>query len=511
MSELEKQQEQMLYENTRDLLNSGSTEFLTVDELNYLKKFTNASILNFVRGYSVPGIRDALDFNENIENALQGQLPASSQELMAMYDATCNLAKSPDNTPQTRAHLQNICGRLLNYAKSCKENPFDASTYDNEWVNRHVAFTSNNVENAAPFYIRPNYLLGTIPLPQNALEKSEIFGKDSTIDLMLKELGGVSKNELLAAITLDSLLNGESHARSPESWTFDDYYGRWKKLLKSKFAAGQGAPYQNVYSIYDNYNARIISRYGAMGAYLLDCLERKSRTQENLELMKKLDHTIEDARVRPYTAESPAIPLDYDSNQAILDYYIDLLEANGKDADWLKSLSPGDFRIEFDKLNPLTEDSARVGAATTPSKTGDGSILSVVHVNLNHPSYELAGFSDKLKSDLFHELRHVWQRKQSDWRKLFAENNPIGKTDMDVEVDAFENQFNVDEILGLDDDFHRELKSYNNLKDESEDQKKIDKARYVFFKKKYNEAYKKENGEKSNIYYYKKSPNRDEQ
>lgn len=61
-------------------------------------------------------------------------------------------------------------------------------------------------------------------------------------------------------------------------------------------------------------------------------------------------------------------------------------------------------------------------------------------------------YSNAMKTGLLHELRHVWQRQQDKWKPKFGDGiNTM--TDVDTELDAFENQIPLEKILGIESTF----------------------------------------------------------
>ncbi len=61
-------------------------------------------------------------------------------------------------------------------------------------------------------------------------------------------------------------------------------------------------------------------------------------------------------------------------------------------------------------------------------------------------------YSNAMKTGLLHELRHVWQHLNEPWKSLFGDGiNTM--TDVDTELDAFENQIPLEKILGIESTF----------------------------------------------------------
>lgn len=54
-----------------------------------------------------------------------------------------------------------------------------------------------------------------------------------------------------------------------------------------------------------------------------------------------------------------------------------------------------------------------------------------------------------MKTYLFHELRHAWQLWQNNWKEKFG-GGSSRLTDLDVEVDAYETQYIMEDLLGID-------------------------------------------------------------
>ena len=56
--------------------------------------------------------------------------------------------------------------------------------------------------------------------------------------------------------------------------------------------------------------------------------------------------------------------------------------------------------------------------------------------------------SDRMKSDLLHEFRHVWQRNNPEWSSLYH-SGPNKEHNIDVEFDAYVQQMHFDDLLGI--------------------------------------------------------------
>lgn len=88
--------------------------------------------------------------------------------------------------------------------------------------------------------------------------------------------------------------------------------------------------------------------------------------------------------------------------------------------------------------------------------------------------------SGKGKAYLLHELRHVWQLNNPEWKEKYA------KKDIDIEVDSFEIQLRFEELMGIKND-EREIFKYL---EEYAIKHKINpmrfKARFLWEQKKYN-------------------------
>ena len=74
----------------------------------------------------------------------------------------------------------------------------------------------------------------------------------------------------------------------------------------------------------------------------------------------------------------------------------------------------------------------------------------------------LSGKSDWDMNALLHELRHVWQHLQDKWKPKFGDGINT-KTDVDIELDAYEKQILFEKIFGIESDIGRNLKRIETI------------------------------------------------
>lgn len=152
------------------------------------------------------------------------------------------------------------------------------------------------------------------------------------------------------------------------------------------------------------------------------------------ELSAQLGQTRENA---PFAA-----PVSKAARAMILDDLIRTLDANGLDSSWLRELKSIDFPIIFqDTGENDSEAGTRVDGMVLPDSQGGFKVLMNAH--------NFTEYSPEMKAKLLHELRHVWQRRQNGWKSKFGDG-VNSKTDVDVEVDAFERQFEIEKVLGVE-------------------------------------------------------------
>ncbi len=92
--------------------------------------------------------------------------------------------------------------------------------------------------------------------------------------------------------------------------------------------------------------------------------------------------------------------------------------------------------------------------------------INIVKLNVGEQNYKKPSDYNDLKSSLLHELRHIWQLNNPEWKEKYAEK------DIDIEVDAFEWQYKLERILGIKSSSQRE--KFESLTT------KEDKAKYLW-------------------------------
>jgi hypothetical protein len=68
----------------------------------------------------------------------------------------------------------------------------------------------------------------------------------------------------------------------------------------------------------------------------------------------------------------------------------------------------------------------------------------------------------EMRIALLHELRHVWQHLQDKWKLKFGDGINT-KTDVDIELDAYEKQILFEKIFGIESDIGRGLKRIETI------------------------------------------------
>lgn len=110
--------EKMLFDDTREMLDSGSAEFLTKDELKFIGRRTDEMFADFTRG--VPGLDmeaagTLADFAKRTET---GNIPKTQEEIEEFRGALDRIGLSPGLSDEYRQHVQNLSKRLSNYASA---------------------------------------------------------------------------------------------------------------------------------------------------------------------------------------------------------------------------------------------------------------------------------------------------------------------------------------------------------------------------------------------------------
>ncbi len=122
----------------------------------------------------------------------------------------------------------------------------------------------------------------------------------------------------------------------------------------------------------------------------------------------------------------------------LVDDFINILKFKNRDISWLNELKDTGFILWLQNI-----DGEQKGV-TVPENG-----IPTIYLDTRKIPIEQNVYSDKMKAYLFHELRHAWQLWQNDWKEKFGDGSSR-LTDLDIEVDAYETQYIMEDLLGID-------------------------------------------------------------
>lgn len=127
-----------------------------------------------------------------------------------------------------------------------------------------------------------------------------------------------------------------------------------------------------------------------------------------------------------------------DIRETLVDDFINILKFKNKDLSWLNELKTAGFILWLQNID------GEQNGVTVPENG-----IPTIYLDTRKIPIEQNAYSDKMKVYLFHELRHAWQLWQNDWKGKFGDGSSR-LTDLDVEVDAYEKQYLIEDLLGID-------------------------------------------------------------
>ena len=235
-------------------LNQNSTDFLDVNELNALKNCADYATIQFVRG-NLP----ATDFPERVlnflEKAKRNETPQTFEDIRDISEHLALFEKNPILNDVKREIVQGIRQRLANYADALGINPYNADIRDKEWANRTIAFSGKTVTGNRTFQVIPNDFL-QVDLPEDLPRRVQEFREnyDFILSPLLKPFQ-LGTNEITAAAIADQVLRNKNFGNRQNMANF--LLEKARRYSKSKFFAEKNASEDVIYTLYDNYNARM--------------------------------------------------------------------------------------------------------------------------------------------------------------------------------------------------------------------------------------------------------------
>lgn len=127
---------------------------------------------------------------------------------------------------------------------------------------------------------------------------------------------------------------------------------------------------------------------------------------------------------------------------ALIQEYINVLSEAGEDTQWLEDLKNIDFQINkahYPKKVKFKGDEVGLPRAWTDKNEVT---FNTGLIGENNESLQID--SPKGKALLLHELRHIWQSNNPEWKEKYAAK------DIDIEVDAFDMQYRFEKLTGVE-------------------------------------------------------------
>lgn len=144
---------------------------------------------------------------------------------------------------------------------------------------------------------------------------------------------------------------------------------------------------------------------------------------------------------------------DYDENylesfsdeeiSLLIENFINDFKDSKEDIEWLTELKTLKFKIEMVNFPMATKKNGeyqKTPRAATIRENGEDKIK----LNVGKQNYKKPKDYNELKPFLLHELRHIWQLNNPNWKEKYAAK------DIDIEVDAFEWQYKLERILEVE-------------------------------------------------------------
>ncbi|WP_308604088.1 hypothetical protein [uncultured Fibrobacter sp.] len=412
-------------------LNQNSTDFLDVNELNALKNCADYATIQFVRG-NLP----ATDFPERVldflEKAKRNETPQTFEEVRDISECLALFEKNPILNDVKREIVQGIRQRLANYADALGINPYNADIHDKEWANRATAFSDKTTTGNRTFQVIPNDFL-QVDLPEDLPRRVQEFQKnyDFILSPLLKPFQ-LGTNEITAAAIADQVLRNKNFSDRQDLANF--LLEKAQRYSKSKFFAEKNASDDVIYTLYDNYNARMVNEFGVLASKILQQIRMD-------DLNRKLQGLVEEMQeAGQITPNKSLLRLTEEDRLALFNELATIYKAKHADATWLYEMKDVPTYLNIFATDPSEKIT---GGYTTPN--GD---FYEVGINYNSLSSQAPFVSDIMKSDLLHEFRHVWQWNNPEWSVLYH-SGPNKEHNIDVEVDAYGQQFFFDDLLDI--------------------------------------------------------------
>lgn len=113
----------LLFDDTKRRIGSGSTDFLTEDELKFIGRRADGMFIDFTRGVPGVDVEVADTLSDFVKRSESGDIPKTRQEVENFCGALDILGKSLGLPEEYRQHVRNLSKRLQDYAGSLENFP----------------------------------------------------------------------------------------------------------------------------------------------------------------------------------------------------------------------------------------------------------------------------------------------------------------------------------------------------------------------------------------------------
>ena len=430
---------EIIQDSIEEKLKNNSTDFLDSNELTFLEKLNEKRLVDYIR--NVPGIdiNGTLDMSERLAQYRKGETPKTMEDIQKTLNILENWEKDVSLSDYERRNIGNVRRRFSNYASAIGLAPTE---FDMEWANRYLAFHNKGFLDRI-FDVADNPSL-EVSLPENSLNIARrINSSGAPLIKALCDMYRVTPNEFIAALV------AENPNLNPDDLSGEVLGRKIALLAKGKRYAGKGAPASKAYSLYENYNARKVTPYGATAGALLDYYN-KHYVPGPLDVLAETSPSLLDKiNNLDMSEESPdsLVQLDESEIKSLMDFYINLYDRHRLDSNWLKELKNaiypenGTDRPFNIVLNHSKSKIKNVGAAFIPRNGVDQ--LDNPRIEFYVPSSSISFNSNESLAKLVHELVHAYQ--------YFVMSLPFPNENKDpgIEVLPFTKQFELEKILNV--------------------------------------------------------------
>ena len=312
----------------------------------------------------------------------------------------------------------------------------------------------------------------------------------------------VTPNEFIAALV------AENPNLNPDDLTGEVLGRKIALLAKGKRYAGKGATASKAYSLYENYNARKVTPYGATAGALLDYYNQHYVPGPLDVLAETSPSLLDKINSLDMSEEAPDSHVQLDENEikSLIDFYINLYDRHKLDSNWLKELKnaiypeKGTSRPFAAYLRKQNIDEYNEKINNTDDGLPPARASYIPFIDEKHPAQLTFNFGTVNKrqmnlnsaegiSRMLHEFYHAYQNYvlNMEWRDARVEKG----ANTHLDLDAYKKQFEIEDLFktpkspfriqfegyetqGLPDEKIREYKirAIDNIRKKAEEERK---------------------------------------